>query len=227
MNIDWTTLVSQLAVLLFSLSIHESAHAWTSNRLGDPTARNLGRISLNPIVHADLFGTVVVPLLGFFTGFIVGWAKPVPVNVAALRKPRRDHMLVAAAGPASNLAIAAVLFLFLFTLKNTSASMELAVNQAVRGFGGGDGAAAVLLPVLSMVYFGVWINLLLAIFNLIPVAPLDGAAVLSGLLPAPMARAFDALQGYGVLVLIALLYYGVPGDLFFPVVDRVRSFLVL
>ena len=227
MNIDWATLVSQLAVLLFSLSIHESAHAWTSDRLGDPTARRLGRISLNPMVHADLFGTVLVPIVGFFTGFIVGWAKPVPVNVAALGKPRRDHMLVAAAGPASNLALAAGLFLFLFVLKNSSASMELAVNQAVRGFGPGDGAYGVLLPVLSMAYFGVWINLLLAIFNLIPVAPLDGAAVLSGLLPAPLARSIDALQGYGVLVLIALLYYGVPGYLFFPVVDRVRSFLVL
>ncbi len=220
-------LVPQLAVLLFSLSVHESAHAWTANRLGDPTARHLGRISLNPLVHADIFGTFLVPLLGFFTGFIIGWAKPVPVNVAALRNPRRDYMLVAAAGPVSNLILAATLFAFLFVLKSTSGSMELLVNQVVRGIARGDGAAGLLIPVLSMAYFGVWINLLLAIFNLIPVAPLDGAAVVSGLLPEPLARSFDALQTYGIIILVALLYYGIPGYLFFPVVGAVSSLLVI
>src|SRR5208283_2225101 len=93
-------------VFLFSLSVHESAHAWTSDRLGDPTARYLGRVSLNPMVHADLFGTILFPLMGFFTGFIFGWAKPTPVNVSRLRNPVRDQMLVAAAGPLSNFAIA-------------------------------------------------------------------------------------------------------------------------
>ncbi len=220
-------LVPQLAVLLFSLSVHESAHAWTANRLGDPTARHLGRISLNPLVHADIFGTFLVPLLGFFTGFIIGWAKPVPVNVAALRNPRRDYMLVAAAGPVSNLILAATLFAFLFVLKSTSGSMELLVNQVVRGIARGDGALGLLIPVLSMAYFGVWINLLLAIFNLIPVAPLDGAAVVSGLLPEPLARSFDALQTYGIIILVALLYYGIPGYLFFPVVGAVSSLLVI
>ncbi len=220
-------LAPQLAVLLFSLSVHESAHAWTANRLGDPTARHLGRISLNPLVHADIFGTFLVPLLGFFTGFIIGWAKPVPVNVAALRNPRRDYMLVAAAGPVSNLILAATLFAFLFVLKSTSGSMELLVNQVVRGVARGDGAIGLLIPILSMAYFGVWINLLLAIFNLIPVAPLDGAAVVSGLLPEPLARSFDALQTYGIIILVALLYYGIPGYLFFPVVGAVSSLLVL
>ncbi len=220
-------LAPQLAVLLFSLSVHESAHAWTANRLGDPTARHLGRISLNPLVHADIFGTFLVPLLGFFTGFIIGWAKPVPVNVAALRNPRRDYMLVAAAGPVSNLILAATLFAFLFVLKSTSGSMELLVNQVVRGVARGDGAIGLLIPILSTAYFGVWINLLLAIFNLIPVAPLDGAAVVSGLLPEPLARSFDALQTYGIIILVALLYYGIPGYLFFPVVGAVSSLLVL
>ena len=227
MNVDWVELVSMLAVLLFSLSVHESAHAWTADRLGDPTARNLGRISLNPLRHADPFGTFLFPLIGYFTGFFVGWAKPVPVNVAALRQPKRDYMLVAAAGPISNVLIAAGLFLLLFLLKSSSGPMELAVNQAVRGFGRAEGAMTVLVPILAMAYFGVWINILLAIFNLIPVAPLDGAAVVSGLLPEPVARSFDALQSYGIIVLIVLIYYGVPGYLFFPVLDRVRSLLVL
>ena len=220
-------LAPQLAVLLFSLSVHESAHAWTANRLGDPTARHLGRISLNPLVHADILGTFLVPLLGFFTGFIIGWAKPVPVNVAALRNPRRDYMLVAAAGPVSNLILAATLFAFLFVLKSTSGSMELLVNQVVRGVARGDGALGLLIPILSTAYFGVWINLLLAIFNLIPVAPLDGAAVVSGLLPEPLARSFDALQTYGIIILVALLYYGIPGYLFYPVVEVVSSLLVI
>lgn len=226
MGIDVFALASQLGVLLLSLSVHESAHAWTADRLGDPTARHLGRISMNPLVHADFFGTFLVPLIGFFTGFIIGWAKPVPVNVAALGNPRRDHTLVAAAGPVSNLAIATGLFLVLFALKSAGGSMELLVNQAIRGVGRGDGVEAVLIPILSMAYFGVWINILLAIFNLIPVRPLDGATVVSGLLPESLARGFDALQTYGVIVLIALLYYGVPGYLFFPVEGAIRSLLV-
>src|SRR5688572_20017667 len=95
--------IMQFVVLLLSLSVHETAHAWSADRLGDPTARYLGRVSLNPLVHADLMGTIILPIIGLFSGFMFGWAKPVPVNVGRLRHPKRDHMLVAAAGPASNL----------------------------------------------------------------------------------------------------------------------------
>jgi Zn-dependent protease len=211
-----------------SLSVHESAHAWTANRLGDPTARQLGRISMNPLVHMDLVGTFIVPLVAYASGgFIIGWAKPVPVNTAALRNPRRDHMLVAAAGPASNLILAAVLFVTLFVVKTSSSSMELLINQVVRGVARGDGAEAFLVPLLSMAYFGLWLNILLAIFNMLPVAPLDGAAVLAGLLPEPFARGLDAIQAYGFIILLALLYYGIPNMLFSPVVGAVRSFLLL
>ena len=224
MGIDPVALITSLAVLLASLSIHESAHAWTANRLGDPTARNLGRISFNPLVHADLFGTFLVPLFGFMVGGIIfGWAKPVPVNPARLINPRRDYMLVAAAGPVSNLILATGLFSILMTLKFTSASMGLMVNQVVRGVGVGDG---ILGTLVSMAYFGVMINLILAIFNMIPVAPLDGAAVLGGLLPVSMARGLDHLQRYGFVILIGLLYLGVPWYLFAPVIGVVESFLV-
>ena len=223
MGIDFPSLLSSLAVLLVSLSVHESAHAWSADRLGDPTARHLGRISFNPLVHADFFGTFLFPLIGFTLGGVIfGWAKPVPVNTARLGNPRRDYMLVAAAGPASNLVMAGGLLLILLVMKSTSSSMGLIVNQVVRGVGP-DGIVPTLI---SMAYFGVMINLILAIFNLIPVSPLDGAAVLSGLLPPSLARGFDMLQSYGFLILIGLLYLGVPWYLFNPVIGVVQSFLV-
>src|SRR3954464_4845904 len=121
MNAEIFFLIIQFVVLLLSLSIHESAHAWTADALGDPTARYLGRVSLNPIVHADLFGTIIFPIIGFFTGVMFGWAKPVPVNVNRLRHPARDHMLVAAAGPLSNFSIALILFGILMFVKTSSA----------------------------------------------------------------------------------------------------------
>ncbi len=223
MGLDLFPIISSLVVLLMSLSVHESAHAWTANRLGDPTARDLGRISLNPLVHADFFGTFLFPLIGFFSGFIFGWAKPVPVNTARLRNPRRDYMIVAAAGPLSNIVMAATLFVFLLALKSSSNSNELLINQVVRGVARGD---SLLVLLASMAYFGVRINLILAIFNMIPVAPLDGAAVLSGLLPAPLLRPYEELQKYGFMILIGLLFLGVPFYLFNPVIGVVQSFLV-
>src|SRR5207244_4958546 len=119
MSIEIYIGIVQFIVLLLSLSIHESAHAWTADRFGDPTARYLGRVSLNPIVHADLMGTILFPLIGIFAlgGAMFGWAKPVPVNVSRLRHPSRDHMIVAAAGPISNLLVDAILFTFLMMMK--------------------------------------------------------------------------------------------------------------
>jgi len=120
MQFDLFMAAVQFIVLLLSLSVHESAHAFTADLLGDPTARYLGRVSLNPMVHADLFGTIIFPIIGLFSGLMFGWAKPVPVNLARLRNPSRDHMLVAAAGPASNLLIALGLFGVLMIVKTVS-----------------------------------------------------------------------------------------------------------
>jgi Zn-dependent protease len=227
MNLDIFFLIIQFIVLLLSLSIHESAHAWTADALGDPTARYLGRVSLNPLVHADPMGTFLFPLMGMFLlhGAMFGWAKPVPVNVSRLRNPARDHMLVAAAGPISNLLLAAGFFIILIVLKTVSPVANNVLQQVA--FGGGSDGNTVLMPLMAFAYFGIIINLVLAVFNFIPIAPLDGAAVLSGLLPSSLSGAFNQVQSYGFIVLIGLLYLGIPSKLYTPVIDFVLSFLIV
>jgi Zn-dependent protease len=226
MNFDIFLLIIQFIVLLLSLSVHESAHAWTADTLGDPTARYLGRVSLNPLVHADPFGTILFPLMGMFLlhGSIFGWAKPVPVNVNRLRHPSRDHMLVAAAGPISNLLMATVFFIWLVAAKAMSAEVTSILGQLTY-FGHMSDGNSILVPLTVFAYYGVIINLILAVFNLIPIAPLDGAAVLSGLLPRSLSGAFDQMQSYGFVLLILLLYLGIPSMLYSPVINFVLRFL--
>src|SRR5438067_10186361 len=155
-NVDLYVGIIQFIVLLLSLSIHESAHAWTADRLGDPTARYLGRVSLNPLVHADLFGTIIFPLIGMFSGLMFGWAKPVPVNVSRLRNPARDHMIVAAAGPISNMMLAAGLFAVLMIMKTASLDGARTLYQvATDDFFGGN---SIVIPLTAIAYHGVIIN---------------------------------------------------------------------
>jgi len=214
----------QLLVLILSLSVHECSHAWTADKLGDPTARFLGRVSLNPIVHSDLWGTVIFPLIGMQYGFMFGWAKPVPVNVGRLRNPARDHMLVAAAGPISNMIMATLMFGVLIVMKAISPEWAELVRMVSGGYiprGGG----AISAPLALVAYYGMIINVILAIFNLIPVAPLDGAAVLSGLLPRDLAASLDRMQSYSFFIFILLLISGVPQYLFDPPIYFLRTVL--
>ena len=191
--------------MLASLTVHEWAHAWTADRLGDPTARMLGRVTFNPIPHIDLIGTIILPLLAMVgTGMLFGWAKPVPVNISRLRHPKRDFMLVAAAGPASNLVLA---------------SIGAVVWHAL----GYDAMATNFSRVL---YFFISINVLLAVFNMLPVPPLDGGNVLAGLLPDRFAPIINGLRQFGFLILLALIVTGVVARVIEPVSDFIERLLL-
>jgi Zn-dependent protease len=193
-SIDFVQVLIGFGVLLVSLSVHEAAHAWTADRRGDPTARLLGRVSLNPAVHVDPIGTVLFPLIAMLSGLpLIGWAKPVPVNLHRLSHPRRDYVFVAAAGPLSNLALA--------VLVSVAASL-LALDLRLGVIGGGS-------MVESVLGRAVYLNILLALFNMIPVPPLDGGNVLGGLLPESMAAQFDRLRPWGFLILYGLMFTGV------------------
>jgi Zn-dependent protease len=184
-----TPVLVAFAIVIVALTIHEAAHAWTADRLGDPTARLLGRVSLNPLVHIDPVGTILLPLISAFSGFpLLGWAKPVPVNISRLRHHRRDFMIVAAAGPISNLLQAAIL-----------AGVFRAIYEP-------DGGGSMLTDVLAR---AVRTNLLLAFFNLIPIPPLDGGNVLAGLVPEGAAQVLDQVRQFGFIALYALMYSGV------------------
>ena len=196
---DLSYIVASIAIVLLSLTVHEAAHAWSADRLGDPTARMLGRVSLNPLAHIDLIGTVLLPLIAAVSNFpIIGWAKPVPVNVSRLRHGRRDFMLVAAAGPASNILLAVLAAILVQVLPSPS------VYQANR------------LDLTTVMFLAGAINISLAVFNLIPIPPLDGGNVLAGLLPADAAAIFDKLRPFGFVILYVLMFTGILGDLILP-----------
>ena len=193
-DIHYAQVFIAFIVLLFSLTIHEMAHAWTADRLGDPTARLRGRVSLNPLVHADPIGTVLFPLLALISGFpLIGWAKPVPVDVRNLRRGRRDFVLVAAAGPSSNLVMAVAAAILLQLTPVTPVTL---------------GEPNVTAPLASLFSLAMQINVLLAVFNMIPIPPLDGGNVLSGLLPEGLAIAFNRIRPYGFLLLYVLMFTG-------------------
>lgn len=210
-NIDFVAVFIAFVVLIFSLTVHEAAHAVTADRLGDPTARLLGRVSLNPAVHVDPIGTILFPLISMFTGApLIGWAKPVPVNPTRLgHQWKRKFMVIAAAGPASNILIAVV------------AALILHVVPVSGGF-----EERTLAPLAVFLYQLVGLNVLLAVFNMIPIPPLDGGNVVAGVLRGPVAEAFDRLRPYGFLILYGLMFSGVFGSIVFPIAAVLRSWLI-
>jgi Zn-dependent protease len=204
MTTEHVSIFFQVIVFLFAISVHESAHAWMAWKLGDPTARMLGRVTLNPIKHIDPIGTVLLPLLALFYHFpMIGWAKPTPVDPRNFQHHVRDDILTSVAGPVSNFLIA---------------TASIIALRFLAMFGG---ANSISEPLVLLLWLSMSINVLLGVFNLIPVPPLDGSHVFRHLLPEPLRRAYDMIGIFGLLLLFVA---GGPVIRFFS--DAVRTFLV-
>ena len=203
------TIAVAIIPIVYAVVLHEIAHGWVAWRLGDDTAYRMGRLTLNPVSHIDPIGTIIVPLvLLLVAGFAFGWAKPVPVNFAQLHHPRRDMALVAAAGPAANLVMA---IFWLFVIKLASLLPESS-----------SGLAYILF---YMALFGVLVNIVLMIFNLIPIPPADGGRIAAGILPPQAAQALSRLEPYGLIILVVLLATGIIGKLLQPVIQSVLKLI--
>jgi len=196
----------KLAVILFAISFHESAHAWMALKFGDSTAKDLGRISLNPIRHIDPFGSIVLPILLYFSsGLLFGYAKPTPVRLEQTKNPRLADLAVSAAGPISNLVLAIVGVLGLIVLQRVSPSEQ--VQQSV------------MAPIVQVALAFVTINVGLGVFNLIPIPPLDGSWVLAAIIGEPARLFFQQIGRFGFLILLVLSYTGILGRIMSPIMN--------
>ena len=195
--------------LLFAMVLHEYAHGWVAHRCGDPTAQLQGRLTMNPLAHIDPFGTVILPLLCLVMpgGFILGWAKPVPIDPRLMRQPRRDMALVAAAGPVMNLALAigsALLFALLSSIDPTIGGYSSNSDDTPSP---DTWDTMFLLPIAVMAVYSVLINVLLMLFNLLPIPPLDGGRILTSLLPHTAAKTLVRVEPYGMFILVVLIVF--------------------
>lgn len=194
--------------VLFAITLHEAAHGWVANKLGDPTARQLGRITMNPLKHIDPVGTIAVPLvLVMLSGFIIGWAKPVPVDMRHFKQPLLDMALVALAGPASNFLMACG-WALMITLSTTALA-----------------ETSIAVYLLQMGKAGMTINLILMVLNLMPIPPLDGGRVVAGVLPKQVAWSYMRIEPYGMWIILALLVSGILGKILWPVVLRFEAII--
>ena len=189
--------------ILFAITLHEAAHGWVAEKLGDPTAKNLGRITINPIKHIDPVGTIVVPLfLAMVSPFVLGWAKPVPIEPRYFKSPLLDMALVAVAGPVSNFFMACLWAMFIVLVDSMLEPAKL------------------LTFLLTMGKNGIIINIVLMVLNLLPIPPLDGGRVVAGILPQPLVLPYMKLERYGMVIILLLLVSGILGKIMWPIVQH-------
>ena len=196
-------LIIQVPHLLFALTVHELAHGYIAYRLGDPTAKNAGRLTMNPLKHLDPLGVLAFIIMK------IGWAKPVPVDPRYFKNPQKDMLLVALAGPGSNLVLAVASAII--------ARVLVSLNIL---------PMFILQPLVGMLVASVWINIMLAVFNCIPIPPLDGSKVLMGLLPPDAARSYAKMEPFGFLLLLALFYTGIIGQIIMPIIRFSNNLLL-
>jgi Zn-dependent protease len=223
--------IFQFAILVFALSLHESAHAWMASRLGDQTARMLGRVTLNPVKHIDPIGTILIPLamlfLPMYGGFLIGWARPTPVNTRNFKRATRDDIMTTLAGPGSNLLAAFAATIVLVILMHTTPTGMLAVRELVMNSvdPGLMTSSPIVFPMVLIFYLGIWLNLVLAVFNLLPLPPLDGSHIFRHMLPYNALRIYDSL---GMISLILMLLVGGRVVMFFvaPALGLINGILL-
>ncbi|HWQ34221.1 MAG TPA: site-2 protease family protein [Blastocatellia bacterium] len=210
MSIDPGQIAVAFAVFLFSTTVHEASHAWMAWKWGDSTAKDLGRITLNPLPHIDIVGTVIVPLVTLIaSGGIMGWAST-PVDKSRMRDPRWGDFWTSAAGPLSNLLLVVISFVLLKLVLRTSLGNALGEMEE---------------PVSVLLQTGLWLNIVLMILNLLPIPPLDGSHLLQNLLPDSLADAYEQIRPFGLVLLIAVGASGLLGRLVDPVISWVGSLL--
>jgi Zn-dependent protease len=206
------------APMVFAIVLHEVAHGWVAHRLGDPTAKMMGRLTLNPISHIDLFGTVLMPLMLFFLTdgrMLFGYAKPVPIDPRYFKDPKKGMAMSALAGPATNIIVAVLCSVL---LRGVLANIEGKVPE--------PGWSYIAVPLSLMLGYGVVINVVLAVLNMIPIPPLDGSRVVYWLLPARQAQAYYRLEPYGTIILMVLIMLGVLGRIMTPVIRPLLQLLL-
>ena len=207
-------IILQLPGLLLALSVHEMAHGYAAYRKGDFTAKLMGRVTLNPARHIDPMGTVLVPIMLAISGLpVFGWAKPVPVTISNFKNPRKDNAIVSLAGPASNFILAIALALVLKIL------FWVAGPVVIRN-------SAILAPLAQIIYFGIKISVILGVFNLLPVHPLDGSHMMEGVLPKEQAKIYSRHDRYGPFILLILIFTGILWKIIGPIYELIFDSLM-